>query len=290
MAVTFDRNGLLVGTRNGVRVGVPGGADARTAPLSDVEASTLLDLDATITDSYGGTGQTWANLISGGSAYDMFLGATGTGSTDDPTFAGTAGDASGRWEFDGGDFFSIKAAVPAALSNVTKTTGGNDMWAAFSFKTPPSDPGDSLCTLMATLTVAGSTIGFAINLRFFGSVMDIQFDTRGTGGTTQTDSTATLTYDSINIVLVSFDNSAGNVRYWVNSSTGETKAHALPTNTTDCDDFHIAARESGGGEFTNGMELYSAAFGNGYLDDTAAGAIIDQLNVRHEDYQKKTLG
>lgn len=65
----------------------------------------VLCLDAADLDSYPGSGQTWFDVSGQGNHF--FRGATGSSSTDDPTFNGTAGqqDDGTYWTFDGGDFF-----------------------------------------------------------------------------------------------------------------------------------------------------------------------------------------
>lgn len=87
-----------------------GGADGS---IADIVPDAVFDLDSTQDASYGGTGQTWANLVSNpsdGSSqtdYDALLGQDGSASTDDPTFVGTPGTAGAYFLHDGGDVFSL---------------------------------------------------------------------------------------------------------------------------------------------------------------------------------------
>lgn len=71
----------------------------------------VLCLDAGDSDSYGGSGQTWADLSGQGNDYQLGAGS-GSGS-DDPTFNGSAGGLSDAeyFSFDGGDFFSPVSAT-----------------------------------------------------------------------------------------------------------------------------------------------------------------------------------
>ena len=95
------------------------GETVSSLPL--IASGMLFHLDATDALSYPGTGQTFANLIenpadgSSKTAWDFYLGDTGSATSTDPSFlthgggAGTAGDNWSFFQVDGGDRFNIKA-------------------------------------------------------------------------------------------------------------------------------------------------------------------------------------
>lgn len=78
-----------------------------------------LCLDAGDSASYT-SGQSW--LDTSGNGYDFFRGATGSATTDDPTFNGTPGalTASEYWSMDGGDYFRYDSANETWMNNIHK--------------------------------------------------------------------------------------------------------------------------------------------------------------------------
>ncbi len=75
----------------------------------------VFELDAGLSASYNGTGQTWANIVtapadgSGQTAYDFYRGATSGSEGSDRTFNGSAGanSANEYFSFDGGDYLTL---------------------------------------------------------------------------------------------------------------------------------------------------------------------------------------
>lgn len=76
-------------------------------------------LDAGSAASYA-SGQKWLDLTANG--VDLFRGADGSSSTDDPTFNGTAGGLSSSeyWSFDGADFFRYDTSNETWMNNIHK--------------------------------------------------------------------------------------------------------------------------------------------------------------------------
>lgn len=109
--------------------GSSGGASVPN--MQDIIPSANFDVDATVEASYGGSGQTFANLVvapadgvASQTDYDFNLGADSGSSTDDPTFTGSAGDSGAYFLHDGGDFFRLAAANTAWLENLFKDMSG----------------------------------------------------------------------------------------------------------------------------------------------------------------------
>ena len=97
--------------------------------MDTIVSSALFDLDATISDSYSGSGQTWANLISStGTTYDFHLGANDGISSDDPDFTGSADDEAAYFAMDGTNFFTVKSNSGSIFKDMHKTTGASPTW------------------------------------------------------------------------------------------------------------------------------------------------------------------
>jgi hypothetical protein len=78
-----------------------------------------LCLDAGDANSYT-SGQKWLDVS--GNGYDFFLGASGSASSDDPTFNGSAGGLSSAeyFSFDGGDFLDYDTSNETWMENLHK--------------------------------------------------------------------------------------------------------------------------------------------------------------------------
>lgn len=262
--------------------------------LDSVISSVCCDLDATISASYGGSGQTWANLIASPAdtasqtAYDFYLGADGSSSTDDPTFTGSAGDAAAYFACDGGDYFTLKtlsSAVPT-LWNLQKSN--QTFWFASAFKTPTSGTwsatrgffGDAWTTsnkgfLCYSNTAESLNIGIA----------------HGSGVVTQNQGTALFANDTDYLLIVSVDTTTttNNVKSWINTTTATTNSKTYTATATDADgNFHVGALSNAGtvqGIAQSGVRIYHFSCGNEFLDDTKAGNIFAHLESRHSrDY------
>lgn len=246
-----------------------------SAPLGDIVASTVLDLDATIAASYSGSGTTWANYedtpadSAAQTAYDF----TNNGFT----FTGSAGSAAAYWLADGTNQFDLGGGNTAFLSNLPKTTGGGDWWAAFTFNlgsavtqrifhTGP----DNTNPLMGAF-INGSD---ALNIFQRGDASSSNQNVGGSVGTATN-----------HIIIISHDVSADKTSYWINSGTGTEISHVFQVCSNPAGAFTIGAQSDGDNPLTSGTKLYSFAMGNEYLNDTKAAAIISHLETRHaRDY------
>jgi len=260
---------------------------ASSAYLDSVVASVCCDLDATQTDSYPGSGQTWANLIASpadGAAqtdYDFYLGFTATTDGDEPTFNGTAGDTTAYWSFDGGDRFGLKSGVNTAfLNNLHKTTGGSDFWVAYAWNHVDttwqnrfffSTYGYSTTNGLIVGEYAQETVGLT------------QYTS---GAANKTTSFISGAPQGDHIAVASHSHSTNETTIWLDTASGRVMSHTFTTNTTDpTGALTISGGTNGGVPLSSEDKLYSMAFGNEYLDDTKAAAIIAHLETRHgRDY------
>lgn len=258
------------------------GPAAGSAYLDGVVASTVFDLDATIADSYAGSGTTWANLIAApadGSAqtdYDFYRGDGATGTTY-PAFNGTGGSVAAYWSFDGGDYFRLKSgANTALLAALHKTTGGADFWLAFTYR--PVDASTFNHIFSTQTTAAGVGLRVQIN-----NIEDMSLIQRGTANASSPSTNTAAGTD--HVAIFSYSHTTGEIACWIDTVTGSFSALAFNTTTGTANLAHIGGSNGATNALQSGSRLYSFAMGNEYLDNTKAAAIIAHLEARHgRDY------
>ncbi len=266
---------------------LPGaGGGAGSDYLDGVVASTCCDLDATISASYGGSGETWSNLVvspADGAAqtdYDAWLGVDGGAGTDNPTFTGSAGSASAYFAMDGGDFFNFKSVTaPLTIYNMHRKTGGTNAWwiAAACYE------GSDALNVWWGRGWNGGNHG----MYFYRTTTDIVFYQDGTSPSLTSYATGVNlagTTHRLGIVSIDMESTTNNVRWWFNNRTGTTVSKTWSNqNSNPTVNFYIGgSRDTANrGLMTNGSRYYSFAVGNEFLDDTKAGLIFDHLNDRH---------
>lgn len=259
-------------------------------PLDDVIASVVVDLDATMTESYSGSGETWSNMIvtpaDGASQtdYDFWLGVDGDTDGDEPTFTGSADDPAAYFSVGGDDFFNGKSVLgPTTIRNMHKKTGGtNQWWCAVAFKRG-SDVG-------GTPWGRGWT-GNAQGIYPFTSATNISLYQDYTSATTnQSFSFNPDTSDYLMIISADMEATTNNVRRWINTTTATTYSKTWASASTDPT---YALRIGATVDSTNGLRsalpassrIYHFSCGNAYLDNTGAAAIFNHLETRHaRDY------
>lgn len=254
--------------------------------LDSVIDSVVVDLDATISDSYGGTGQTWANLINspadgaGQTDYDFYLGADENASTDDPTFTGDAGAAAAYFALDGGDFVRLAGSNTTFIENWHKDNGNGG--AAFAFFIT-FQFAEGVQSVMATKQ-SGASRGVNIWIDSNHKVKFTQHN--GTSSTTAT-STAALTNGAQYVVGVAVDQAANAVRMWLGSGTAEDTSLTYG-EVADAAAGKLTAAALPGGTLLpmkNGTRIYNISAFNEFIDNTKAAAIIEHLEKRHSrDY------
>lgn len=255
--------------------------------LDGVIASVCCDLDATVAVSYGGSGETWANLIAtpaDGAAqtgYDFYLGLAATTDGAEPSFTGTAGDAAAYFACDGGDYFTIKNIANAPTLAKAHRSDVNGTWIAFAWRSPAS-PAGYVRMLGSELLGPGITLRYD-NLELFDCTAG-----NGTSVSLLASDVASVSADTDYLIIVSWDGtgSTDNARIWINQTTATaTTSVALQTSTVDNTDGFLVGACLYSGAVTqplqNGSRIYHFSAGNEFLDDTKAAAIIAHLETRH---------
>jgi hypothetical protein len=262
----------------------PRASGRNTAPLSQVSsAQALFDLDATLAASYGGTGQTWANLIaapddgSAQAAYDFWRGDSSSATANDPAFNGAAGDAAAYWSCDGGDFFQIIGGNTNTLKNLHKTTGGASATFAIAFRTPAS---------------LGSTYAFGTSAQTNGDGVQLRFRSTGEINLFQTVNGAlnntiaapagALAASTDYLLFVTMDYSGGTASSALNARMLTAKTLVSGASTAVADGTaQVAAYGAGVSPLAGGYRVYGAYLFNRVLSNAQVSAVVDVLNSRH---------
>lgn len=246
-----------------------GGGGGPTSRFVDgVESSSVFHLSASIADSYSGTGTALANGVASPASGDSQSSLDFT--LNGPTFNGTADTDGSYFEFDGVN--GTKIDLTAASNPDYFRTLHQDAsvgWLALSIRF--SDVSAFQRIIQARdnfngwmLQQGSGSLAFYIeqnNVSVF-----LPFVTLSAG----------VDYT----IIVSFDNDAGDFRYWVNSTTKSTDTFTPPNQSNfDAGDIAtIGAQVSGFNTLANGTRLYDICGGNAFIDDTEATAIKNLLD------------
>ena len=191
-------------------------------PMGDVVSSAVFDLDARISDSYGGTGTTWTNIEptpadgEAQSDYDMTLVSM--------TFNGTVGDAAANFESTGTGYAQV-ASNTTFLENMHKTTGGN-AWTV---------------VLLAEFDLVGTDAVFSTANGATNGNTGAGLYHNGTGtmrpyqsnGTTRVQANTEIVSSGAYVCLaMSYDPATGDYQVAVDSDTWESTGSFTPSATT----------------------------------------------------------
>jgi hypothetical protein len=247
----------------------------------NLPASTVLQIDANISASYSGSGQTVSNIwyrpndgdSSASTAYDFYLGNTSSATTDDPTYV--SGTPS-KFTVDGGDSLNIKTTT-TWLSNTIRTDQSNIWWAATAFK------GTTLTASTHNLigTSNGSSlIGWRINCNS-GSGGIFQFIR--SDGVSNYSNTITSYNTNANLLILVYNNSTQQYKYALNSKTFSSWASTTSITVTSATSGRLCfgAANNGSGKMPNGSELYGCAMGSTDMTDEELKNTVNYYNYLH---------
>ena len=192
-------------------------AAVATAYLDAVLAGVVMDMDATISASHGGSGAGWFSLATvpadGAAAGDYELTAYGF------SFSGAPGDPGSYWLSDGDSYFQLAGANPAFLDEMHKSTGGHDWWIAMAFRLPDAGGTHALWSTQSGTTATGHRL--AVN-----SAKQPNYIQRGDTANSQTGNLAAFAPDTDTLAIFSRSHGAGQTRYWINTTTAATVSHS----------------------------------------------------------------
>ena len=233
-------------------------------------SSTVIDLDATLIESYSGSGD-FKNLSVPADGEDK---PSYDFDVNGASFVGSAGDAAAYFTGTGSQSFDLKSGSNTDfLKNLHKTTGGSDFWFAMTFhKTDTTWQGNTYLFNTFDGGVAGN--GFGLR-QVTNETVQIRQDKNPNVAIVSTPAFSPASGD--HILIVSHSHSTNTTRYWANSRTKTEATHTFKTSIVDADQTaqiypNITAED----------RLYSFACGNSYIDDSDAAVIINHLNARHE--------
>lgn len=246
-------------------------------PYTINPAGLVMEWDAANSSSYGGSGQTLANVVtsprdgSSQTAYDLYFGNDSVAGSDDPTHNGTPGGESANefFSFNGSQYFTLKSGTNTTFieswhKDLARQT------AVFWVETPAVLPSNGN-TLFATCDASGLSNGVDCALSNNGNM---SFAVRRDGALVYSDSTPTgfVSAGAIQMLAVSLDERSGGILFYNNGDT-ETLACAYnnPTSAAAEQKLFIGARDASN-PLANGYKLYRARFYNapltvGELDD-----------------------
>jgi hypothetical protein len=263
-------------------------SEAPTGTLVDAVASACGDLDATKSDSYSGSGETWANIITApadGSLqadYDMWLGEAGTTDGDELTFTGSAGDSAAYFLADGGDHFKMKNNT--TLIDGFHTDAAQSWWLATAFQfaggtsAQPillSTGGHNASNEGVECFIGGTTSPASIRVR-------LNLTRNGTRTVTNFNTAGFFTSGSDYLLVISYDHTTDTIRVWKNG-TGETSAdiNSGTGSTLPINNYQLGRRANGANHINNGFRIYHQSFGNSFLSDGDESSIRSHLEARH---------
>lgn len=266
-----------------------GGGGGGVTTMQDIVPEVWVDLDATKIDSYSGSGQTWANLVStpfgGGTQtdFDAWLGLTSSASSDDPTFTGAAGDSGAYFAMDGADVFALKSQTAGVL-NSDLHDGTTDCWFAIAFESASTLYNHGLFGNAATGTgrPGVSCLYQPSSPRILGSQSP-------TGGVTETLSNTGVPNTQQNwVMIIQYDKTNGNyIVYHNGTKSVATEAYSTTATTSPSTSFLIGARNIGTTSdsvntvIPSGAKIRGFSAGLSLLTDTEAADILAEYNSRH---------
>ncbi len=264
---------------------------AGPSTLQSIIPSAVMDLDATISSSYSGSGQTWSNLIAAPAdgqiqtAYDFMLGSTSGVEGADPAFTGTPGDPAAYFAAAVGDFFTIKNGNTPFIKGMHKTTGGN-VWSFILVGQFPQKAPSGSGVGMALFGNGGhddTKIGFDVSTgNFFQSPDDIIWRQNGAGNNFQTVG-HDLSGAPIGVLVFTFNPATGAYKVYHKDSTPRSVTLSGTGPATDPSyAFQILAAGNGGFPTNpSGATLVAAAACNAILSDADVTAIRSFYGTRH---------
>ena len=259
--------------------------------LQPIVPSAVMDLDATNAASYGGSGQTFSNLVAtpaDGSAqtdYDYYLGATSGAEGSDPIFLGIAGSRSAEFTLNGSGLFTIKNGNTALISNAQKTTGGNNIsvWVVGYF--PPRTVGSNGFSLFGSGGTDPLKHGIAFGNGQFGTSnlpVAVGSGAQGFNGTSGSIGSNDIYQNSYKFIGYTYNPSTKEVKVYNGSNavvTGTVGFYVSTVNATDL--FQFGAAGAGLNVAYAGTKFIAMGKSNSILSDAEVVALRSMYSTRH---------
>lgn len=247
-----------------------------TALRCDPIDGALFDLDATCTESYSGSGQTWSNIVAD-TDYDFYLGVDGTADgITDPVFTGSADSEDAYFLLNGNnDLFTQIDSTLGTMLQKCHRSDSDPCWVAAVYQSQDITNNYGIMGNGATAGLKGwrwdrltSNLTFGVN-----------------SDTNQSNDSGVATGQGIeHIIIMTWDPSlaTNGACVWVNSTTKTCFNHNMGTNTTDVTSAFTLA-DSALGNMRNLFRIYAFSGGQAFLDDADALAIMEKYQTRHTE-------
>jgi len=228
--------------------------------------------------------QEWLNLVSSGTVYDLMKGGDGTADTTDPNFGGTVGGDTGRFDMDGGDFFTYLTPDPEKVKamHMTSGTDSGPTWFGLAFRL-----GD--VTTAQVLFISGSFTPESIRIFFVNSTTIRVSVVRGSSLTDNDFTVSTMDASTDYLMWISFDpldaGGTDDIIFFLNEDTGttDTDANTATSSTKASAQAHWGAQAIASSPMVSGGIIYGIYFGVGtFLTDTIVTAMNAHIKLRHE--------
>lgn len=265
-------------------------------------ASSVFDLDATKTASYGGTGQTFSNLIvspADGSAqnvYDFFLGnSAAVEANADPVFTGLSGDPAAYFDMTDAGAFSTKgfsinrdtglpindqlAAQPDFIKKFHQSNEGQTGWIGMVMKHAPNNSGKSVIFGNENnATKQGYQVSFNPNSTT--RTLTFQVGDGATGVTFVWN--AELFISTHYLIFITLVHTGGNTTAtaWINSINLGDVTQAVST-TTDATGIQVVGNDDSFSGITKDSQVVWGAMGRTTLTNSLVEDIRAILELRH---------
>jgi hypothetical protein len=247
----------------------------------------VFELDAGLSASYGGSGQTWANIVttpadgSAQTAYDLYRGATSGSEGSDLTFNGSAGanSANEYWSFDSGDYFTLAGSNTTFLNSLHKE---NAAFTWYGFLRTPTSIGNA--NLFGTNAQSSSNIGIHLNLTSSGT---FSFQAvNGSGAVLNVSSDTGLVDPGTNyLIALSCNEALGVGLFYRRGATGKdntdiTGAYASPSASSATYGLQIAAGGNAVNPVSTGFQLWRTGMFNRALSEAQLDALFERYKSK----------
>ncbi len=259
--------------------GASGGSPPASYNTMDtVVTGAVFDIDFTITDSYGGTGTAVDNLVP--SPADGETQATYDFTASDMTFNGTAGDS------DAYVTFASSSSNSLLLSANTDFTNGLHDNEDFTLVTAIESL-DSTWAFGALGGTVGGSGGANVGLRFGATATERMQFIQISGGSSAVNQQSTTILSGADatgdlILAIAYDHTAGDIKYWLNSSTGETISVSLTADTASATSIFQLFGAAGALVMTSTQwRIRGASMWNKALSNAEMADVFTEYNSRH---------
>lgn len=255
-------------------VSATGSAEDVYSPYLDgIVRGTVIDLDATIPESYvsGTSWQSLAKPAGGGVPGDYsFTAGDGSTATTFPTYTDST-----HFAFDGGDYFSFGANT-SQINSLHKTTGGSDFWfaAAGLWQT-------GALQLIFDTKSSGTTVGISFGINADGTLLLSQ---RGDSASASLSSTGLpVTDDMSQVLIVTHSHSQNLTNFWINGTALGDTAHTFNATTSNASGSAKLSAFTNAltNKFTSGTRLFAFAMGSTFIGNAEELLIRKLYEKRH---------